>query len=398
MRPAYGVWLGAVSASTLGDAVTYFALGWTASEFGAGAASLVLTASSVPLFVVILAGGVVADRFGVRRTMVSCDLAMVLVLVLFMIHVLRGPSVLGLMCFALASGTAAAMRRPAEGVFPRLFATDEELPKAMAQVNLVQQVARFAGPPLGGLLLALSGLLATAAFDAVTFLVVAIVLVWLRPPRETSHRTSPKEPAFRSILASVQVARRTPGVPATLVGILVLAAGALTTLILCVPLVGRERGWTAAETGLVSSCWVFGSFLVTGLVARRGAPNRWLSALGPVIGSLGVCLLAFVDMLAIGAAGTGLLGIGTVLYTARAFPRFVRLSPPPMLARFQALMHLSQNVGVVIALPILGLVAGRFSPSVSLVLIGLLMAVGGLFEVVVARRGNAVGGSGTPHS
>jgi MFS family permease len=48
--------------STLGDSVTFFAI-------GAGAASLVMTVESVPLCLLILVGGVVADRYGVRRVM-----------------------------------------------------------------------------------------------------------------------------------------------------------------------------------------------------------------------------------------------------------------------------------------------------------------------------------------
>jgi hypothetical protein len=41
---------------------------------------------------------------------------------------------------------------------------------------------------------------------------------------------------------------------------------------LALPLAGRERGWTAAETGLVSGAWVAGGLAMPLIVARWGAP------------------------------------------------------------------------------------------------------------------------------
>lgn len=142
-RRPFSAWLGAATLSSLGDAITFFALGWAAAGLGPGTASLVLTMESVPLCLVILAGGVLPDRVGARRTMIACDVAMAV----FALASTVGVAWWGLVVVALLSGTAAALRRPAEGVFPRLFAAErDELARRMAAVASALQVAGMAGP------------------------------------------------------------------------------------------------------------------------------------------------------------------------------------------------------------------------------------------------------------
>ena len=67
-------WLAASTASVFGDSVTFFALGWAAAGFGADAASLVLTIEGIPLAVLVLAGGVLADRIGIRPVLLATPL------------------------------------------------------------------------------------------------------------------------------------------------------------------------------------------------------------------------------------------------------------------------------------------------------------------------------------
>jgi hypothetical protein len=368
----FRAWLAATTVSTLGDSVTFFALGWAASSYGADAAGLVLTLGSLPLAVFILLGGAVADRFGIRRTMIACDAAMVLVMVAFAAHAVGGATVTGLCLLALASGTATALRRPAEGAFPRLFADDEELARVMARVSIAQQAARFSGPPLAGLLLASGGLALTAGGDAATFALVLLTLCLVRPPREAQVvRTG--EPVLAAIWSAMGAAVRTPGLVPLLLGVTALAASALTVVMLSVPLVGRDRGWSAGETGLVAASWIAGSLVVTAVVAWRGPAGPPARVLGPVVGAAGILLLAGTGSVALGAVAVGLLGVGTAVWTTVALPLFVRLTPPDKLARFQSLLHLAQTGATLVALPLVSAVAGVWGPDASLVLTAAIM-------------------------
>ena len=189
-RRPFGAWLAAAALSSTGDSVSFFAIGWVAAAHGAGAASLVLTVESVPLCVLILAGGALADRFGVRRMMILCDAGMALVMAGLALGTTRGVPLWSLVLVAALSGTAAALRRPAEGVFPRMFFDGDLLARQMAVVGACLQVARLAGPVIGGALVA-AGLPVVAGLDAATFVGVLAVLLVVRPPRESDQVVTP---------------------------------------------------------------------------------------------------------------------------------------------------------------------------------------------------------------
>jgi len=367
----FRTWSVAAAVSSLGDSVTYFAIGWTAAAHAPEAASLVLTLESVPLCVLILLGGAVADRWGIRRTMLCCDAAMVLVLVAFLLaQTAGGASVLSLSLLALAAGTAAALRRPADGAFPRLFAGNEELSRALASVSLLQQVARTSGPALGGLLLGLGGLPLTTGLDAASYLLVLAVLLRVRPPRE--EPPSSRERVTAGIRASLGAAR-TQGVVPLLTAVTLLGGSVLPTVILCVPLAGLERGWGAAATGAVAGCWTVGTFAVTWAVSRWGDLRARARVVGPGLGTAGVLLLAVTSSVPAGAAGLVLLGLGTSAYTTAALPLFVRATPAGMLARFQALLGFAQNLAVMLALPALGWIAAEAGVRTALAVVAVLL-------------------------
>lgn len=381
-RHGFRWWLGGATLSTLGDSVTFFALGWVAASHGPGLASLVLTVESVPLCVLILFGGALADRWGTRRVMIGCDVFMAVVMAAFALGALIAVPVWSLLLVALLSGTAAALRRPAAGVFPRLFATgDDELSRTLATTTLFQQLAQIAGPSVGGVLLGVGGLPVTSVVDAASFLVVLSILMIVRPPHEPAP--SPSRPRlWRQLREAQTAARHAPGVLATIVTVSGLAVTILPLVSLCVPLVGHTRGWSAGGTGLVSAAWVGGSLLVMTLVARRGMPGPRTAVAGPAVAALGVLLLGAIDDYRAAAAGLGLVGVGTSLLTARIFPRFMDATPPDLLARFYALLGLAQTAPMLVATPMLGRLIGGYGIQAALAALAAIL----LLTPVAARR------------
>ncbi|MEI7059211.1 MFS transporter [Nocardioides sp. CCNWLW239] len=363
-------WLAASTASVFGDSVTFFAIGWAAAGFGADAASLVLTIEGIPLALLVLVGGVLADRIGIRRTMAVCDAAMVLIMAGFAIGAIGGAGLWMLIALGVLSGTVQALRRPAEGVFPRLFGS-EDLDRRMALVGSVHQIARAAGPAVGGVLIGHGGLPLTAGLDAATFAVVLAVLLAVRPPYEPAP-TPRQGSVWRSLVDGMRTAARTPGVVPVLVAITGLAATVLPLVMLALPLAGRERGWTAAETGLVSGAWVAGGLVMSLAVARWGAPRAPVAVMGPALAAGGVVLLAVRTELWVGVVAIGLVGVGTTMLTSYLIPAFVASTPPEMLARFSSLTQAAQTVPVLLATPMLGVAAG-FDLRLALVLVAVLL-------------------------
>ncbi len=386
-RPGFRWWLGATALSVLGDSVTFFALGWVAAAHGAGAASLVLTVESVPLCLLILVGGAAADRFGIRRVVALCDAGMAVVMLAFAAGSLLGTPLWALVLVALLSGTFAALRRPAAGVFPRLFASDEELPRTMATVGLCLELARIAGPGVGGFLLAFGGLSVTSVLDAASFVLVLVVVLRVRPPREPEPATPSGEPAWRQVTDAARRVRQVPGAVPTLWAVAGLAVSVLPLVSLCVPLAGHAREWGAGGTGLVAAAWTVGGLAVTATVALWGKPGRRPATAGPALAGAGTLALAVTDGLVAGAAAMVLVGIGTSLATARLFPQFVERTPAGMLARFQSLLGLAQTGPMLVATPLLGRLAGHAGVASALVLLAGVL----LLTALAVRRADAAG-------
>jgi MFS family permease len=382
--PGFRRWVAAETCSTLGGSVSFFALGWVATGIGGGTAGLVLTAGSIPLAGLMLLGGVTADRWGIRRLMVACDAAMAVVMAAAAsLLVLLGQQgsgdrhrlalVVALCAVSALTGTGEAMRRPAAGVFPRLFVEAEHLPQVLATIGLWSQVARIAGPAVGGVLVGGLGVGGAFAIDALSFGLVAVALSKVLPPKPDRVETGGGSP-WRAIGASFVAARRTPGVVASLLAVVALAASVLTLLMLVVPALGHARHWGPSRTGMVSACWVVGSMLVTWWVARRGAPSRVVMCLGPAVGAGGAALLALATRQGTSMVGVGLVGIGSALTTTRLIPGFQALTPPTMLARFQALLQLAQTSATLVTMPAAGLLVGTVGPEwAGLVLAALLL-------------------------
>ncbi len=227
----------------------------------------------------------------------------------------------------------------------------------MALVGSAHQIARTAGPAAGGFLIGHGGLPLTAGLDAATYAIVLVALLLVRPPCEPVPEQA-QGSVWRSLADAARTAVRTPGVVPVLVAITGLAATVLPLVMLALPLAGRERGWTAAETGLVSGAWVAGGLVMTLTVARWGAPRAPVAVAGPVLAAGGVVLLAARTEIWAGILAVGLVGVGTTMLTSYLLPAYVARTPPEMLARFSSLTQLAQTGPVLLATPLLGAAAG----------------------------------------
>ncbi|MGW5673797.1 MFS transporter [Streptomyces sp. NPDC003860] len=176
----------AQAATMLGSTMTPIALSFAVldSGGGAGGVGLVLGAQIAPLMVFLLVGGVLADRWGRRTTMVGSDLASAAVEVLVVVLLLTaGLPVWGFVAFAVALAVTSAFFTPALfGILPQLV-SGPRLQQANALRATINSVVRLIGPALGGALVAFVGPVWAIAVDALTYLLSAWLLARLRPAR-----------------------------------------------------------------------------------------------------------------------------------------------------------------------------------------------------------------------
>jgi MFS family permease len=180
------------TASGLGDQVWYVALSWTAVHVGSPAvAGLLLTLSSVPRLALMLFGGVIADRFDIRRLMMGSDILRTVVVFGAAGIALLRPGIPLLAVLALTFGIVDAVFMPAAGAMQPRLLQPAQYSSGAAAAETLGRLALSVGAPLGGVLVAFGGLPLALAVDGATFAVSVLTLATVRPrPVERSDTTA----------------------------------------------------------------------------------------------------------------------------------------------------------------------------------------------------------------
>jgi len=175
--------------SKLGTAMAPVATAFAVLHTGAGPAGLgyVMAARIVPVVLLLLLGGVFADRLGGRRVMIASDVLRCAAQAAFALLLLTGRASLAAMIVtAVLSGIGEGVFTPSlQALIPKLLPTDH-LSDANALLSIAVSGTGIAGPALGGLVAAsLSGASGAAGpaavllIDAASYAVSVIVLIRL---------------------------------------------------------------------------------------------------------------------------------------------------------------------------------------------------------------------------
>ncbi|MDQ0911399.1 MFS family permease [Streptomyces canus] len=175
-------WLGGYTASMIGDSVYYIGLSWAAVQTGTPSqAGVVMAVSAVPRAVLMLGGGVIADRFGPRRVVIISDtVRCAAVLAVAGLLFLTGPGLWQLAVLALVFGTVDAVFLPAVGALPARVTSRGQLARVQGMRGLGIRFASVVGGPLGGLAVAVGGAAAAFTFAGVLIAVSVPLLISVR--------------------------------------------------------------------------------------------------------------------------------------------------------------------------------------------------------------------------
>lgn len=178
--------------------------------------SLVQTATTLPIFLVALPAGALADIVDRRRLLLFTQIWMLLAALGLGVTTLAGmasPIVLLFFVFILSLG--AAINGPAwQAIIPELVSR-EEMPSAVTLGSVGFNMARAIGPALGGLVVSLVGPGFTFLLNAISFSGVVIVLQrWRRVPQES---TLPAERLIGAMRTGLRYVRNAPKVQAVFI-------------------------------------------------------------------------------------------------------------------------------------------------------------------------------------
>jgi MFS family permease len=227
--------------SNVGTAMFDTASGWLITSLDANpiTVSLVQVAVSLPLFLFTLPSGALADVIDSRRLLIAVEVAILAVSMVFAGLVslkLATPSLLLATTFLL--GVGGALTSPAWGATIPMLVPKQDLDSATAANGVAFNIGRAAGPALGGLVIAASGIAIPFWAFAASNVGIIAALIWWRSPRKGAHGL-PAERLASAIRAGVRHAANNPDLGATLVRVLAFFPFASAYLAL-LPLLARH--------------------------------------------------------------------------------------------------------------------------------------------------------------
>jgi hypothetical protein len=339
------------------------ALTFAVLDSGGGAADLgfVFAASVVPQVVVMLAGGVLADRAGRRPVMLVTDSARFAVQAALAAALFCGrPPIWLFVVLAALLGTGEGIFNPALGGLRADIAPRDTLPDANALLSVVQSAAMVAGPALAGILIAVSSPAVVIAADAGSFAISVLSLSLLAVPAASPARQSP----LRDLADGWQQFRAQTWLCLTTVQFALFNLFTWAPYLLLGPLLSRQYLGGAGAWGVISAAYALGSVL-TGLALVGRRPRRILVvAVAGTFGYAAPCLLlALRAPVAAVAAGALVAGLGSALFGTYWTTAMQQRVPAPMLGRTTAFSLTGSYALGSIGYAVIGPVAGIVGPG-----------------------------------
>ncbi|MET9268733.1 MFS transporter [Kribbella sp. NPDC003557] len=354
----YWIWLFGAAVSLLGDLTMSFAIGWSATRHGGSVAGLILLLAAAPRAILLLVGGAVGDRYGAPRVLlVSCTAMFLVTAALVPATRAVGEPVWLLMILAVVVGVIDAFFLPSSRAMPRLLVPAPQVPRALASFQVTGVVFAVTGTAVGGVLVNWAGLTAAAAFDAITFGAMIVVLYLLRGT--TIPHGSRRSGMFRSIVDGVQAAFGRPLTRALLIT-MTLAAGLLMPMDgLLLPLLARDHHWDAQTAAILIATRSIGVGIVSIRILVRGAFQRpgIVAMLGLLFAAFGFAGLSVFDALPLAIVAAVISGIGVGTFTGHILPLLMNSVESEYQSRLQSVVVLCQSLALVVMNPVLGTLA-----------------------------------------
>ncbi|MDQ0813139.1 MFS family permease [Streptomyces sp. B3I7] len=386
-------WLTAYTASLVGDGVYFVALGWSAQRTaGPTEVGLVMAAGAVPRAVLMLGGGVVADRFDPRRVILVSDAVRCLVLLTIAAAVaLTAPALWLLVAVALVFGAVDALFVPAVGALPLRITSPDQLARVTGMRTLSMRLGQIAGPPVGGLAMGLGGPAAAFAVGGL-FVAVSLPLLLTTRIRPLGPRGAPGPGTAREdLLGGLRYIRHH-----RLIGPLVVAGalcelGLTGTLNVGMVLLNAERGWGPTGYGWIVGSFGAGAAASAALLAVAGwLPRAGLVLAGTLLmGCTGAAAIALVPTLWLAAVLAAAIGLSAGVFGTLDNALIQTAADPAYLGRVTSVVMLTMVGLAPLSYPLVGAAIGAWGAAPVFIGCGVFAGVGPVITLVSGAVRNA---------
>ncbi|MET8628951.1 MFS transporter [Kitasatospora sp. NPDC004669] len=392
-------WLTAYTVSLIGDSVYFVALGWSAQKAaGPAEVGLVMASGALPRALLMLGGGVVADRFDPRRVILGSDaLRCLLILAVAAGIALTAPALWILVTVALVFGAVDALFVPAVGALPPRITTPDQLARVTGMRSLSMRLGQITGPPIGGLAMGLGG---PAAAFTVAGLLFALSLpplltIRMRPVvasgaerSESGTERSESGTALQDLLDGLRYIRRHRLIGPLVAGGAVCELGLIGTLNVGMVLLNAERGWGPSGYGWIAGSFGAGAAASASLLAIAGwLPRAGLMMTGTLlVGCAGAATIALVPTLWLTAVLAAVIGLCAGVFGSLDNALIQTAADPAYLGRVTSVVMLTMVGLAPLSYPLVGAAIGVWGAAPVFVGCGIFASLG----AVIALASDAV--------
>lgn len=362
------VWL-ANTLSSFGALIQGVGAAWLMISIAQSAdmVALVQASTALPVMLLSLVAGALADNRDRRMVMLGTQLFMLTVSVVLAATAWAGlitPWLLLLFTFLVGCGSAfnaPAWQASVGDMVPRI-----ELPGAVALNSMGFNIARSVGPAIGGAIVAAAGAATTFAVNAAGYIPLIAVLARWRPAR--APETLPRESLGVAMAAGIRYVSMSPAIRRVLLRSAIFGAGA-SGLVALMPLVAKDQlGGGPLVYGLMLGA--FGVGAVAGAIGaarlRRDFSTEAIVRAACIAFAIAAAVAGLSTHLVATMAGLLLAGAGWVLALA-TFNVAVQLAAPRwVVARALSLYQMAAFGGIAGGSWLWGVVAEFESLSFSL--------------------------------
>lgn len=255
------IWLASLL-TNLGLMINGVGAAWSMTQMTSSASmvALVQTALMLPIMLLSLAAGAIADMYDRRIVgLTALSLGLLGGVTLAGLAYLNAITPHSLLLFCFLIGSSMALFGPAWQASVSEQVPAETLPSAVALNGISYNIARSFGPALGGIIVAAAG--AVAAFICNVLLYVPLIVVLYFWQRTLEPSRLPPERLRRAVVSGVRYIIHSPPIRIVLYRTLVtgIAGGSVLALL---PLVARDILHGSAQTyGIMLGCFGMGGVL-----------------------------------------------------------------------------------------------------------------------------------------
>lgn len=174
----------------------------------------------LPVMLLSLFGGVLADRLPKRKVLLFTQSSAMLQATILWILVATGHvQIWEVLVLASLLGLTNSIDMPTRQAFVAEMVGREDLPNAIALNSSLFNMARVVGPGLGGIIIALLGVAPLFFFNAISFIAVIVGLalikmndLYAQAKRSTAKGEAPKQSTFQSLREGLAYVVHTPSV------------------------------------------------------------------------------------------------------------------------------------------------------------------------------------------